>query len=232
VGSTAKYDRPEGYKAGEGYPWSSDTQLLSWIPASSRVLELGCATGYMGRHLKETKNCRVTGVEGDLTSVNQAKGSYEKLVHADLDKPDALSSVEGPFDVILCAAILEHLKNPDQLLTVLREKLSPSGSLIVSLPNVAHWSVRWQLLTGRFTYTPYGLLDTTHVRFFTYSSAQDLIRNAGFTIERVAIDPDAGIPLVNGLIRRLPGGWAFLKWVYNLRPNFFGYQVLIEARIS
>src|SRR5262249_49882611 len=91
----------------------------------------------------------------------------------------------GPFDVVVCADVLEHLPEPERLLAKIAAWLAPRGTLLVSLPNVAHVSVRAALLAGRFPYADRGILDRTHLRFYTRASGQRLLEDAGFRISEV-----------------------------------------------
>ncbi|MFA5974738.1 MAG: class I SAM-dependent methyltransferase [Elusimicrobiota bacterium] len=226
-----KYDRPAGLALNEGYPWAADKQALAWIPESSRVLELGCSTGYMGRYLVQTKKCSVVGVEQDAASAARAQ-AYEKVIVGDLDDPAVLESLPGSFDVIVCLSILEHLNDPLDVLRRLKTKLEPQGKLIIALPNIAHWSIRWNLLLGRFHYQPTGILDETHLRFFNSRTARELVMKAGYIVQAFSIDPDMGIPFLQPIIRRIPViGWPLLWKAYNVFPNLFGYQILIQAGI-
>lgn len=228
---TLPYERKETFTVTRDYPWSADTQTLSWVPEQSRVLELGCATGHAGEFLRRTKHCLMFGIERHTEMAQRARMHYEHIWNTDLDEPHTYSVIEGRFDVILCSNVLEHTKDPSEVLVKLRERLNPEGRIIVALPNIAHWSMRLHLLRGAFTYQTYGILDKTHLRFFTYDSAQKLVKDAGFLISRLSIDADAGIPIFQGIIRRIPFiGWKFLWLFYKCFPNLFGYQILIEAK--
>ena len=225
-----KYDHPNGYDPKHSYPWSSDRTLLGWIPNDKTVLELGCATGYMGDFLHRNKRCNVTGIDSDLSAINKFKGSYKALIQGDLDDPTIFNPLNGQkFDIVLAAAVVEHVKSPSNLLRQIKCFMQSSSMLIVSLPNIAHWSIRLQLLGGQFSYNKYGILDDSHLRFFTYFSAQETILEQGFIIDQVSIDPDAGLPIINGIVRRFGGGWYLLNKLYNIWPNLFAYQVLIRA---
>lgn len=226
-----KYDHPDGYNPYlQGYPWSIDRQVLNWVPENSSVLEFGCATGYMGHYLNEQKKCTIVGVEKDSASAQKASRYYKKIIEGDLDNPAVLNAIDGQYDVVLFVAILEHLIDPKKVLSQIRQFVKPNGMLIVTLPNVAHWSIRMMLLKGNFNYSDYGILDRTHLRFFNLKAAQALVADAGYEIIGTSIDPDSGLPLFNGIVRRLPFGFTFLKLLYNLAPNFFGYQILITAK--
>lgn len=224
------YDRPAGMRLEDGYPWAADLQTLGWVPDGSRVLELGCATGYMGAYLRDHKRCRLIGVEQDAAMAEKARPHYERIIEGDLDSPETFNAIPGTFDIILCSNVLEHLRDPLALLKRLHSRLEARGRILVALPNIAHWSIRWQLLRGRFPYQRCGILDRTHLRFYTYETAQELLQEAGYQIMRISFDADSGIPLVQGIIRRIPiFGWKILWLFYRLRPNLWAYQTLLEA---
>jgi hypothetical protein len=104
--------------------------------------------------------------------------------------------VDGTFDVLFAPAILEHLKYPDQLLLEARKRLRPDAIVIVSLPNIAHWSSRVRLLTGKFDYTNYGLMDRTHLHFYTVNTGAALLERCGYFVKELYI---AGSLLQNTL---------------------------------
>ena len=158
---------------------------LRLIGRDRRVLDVGCATGYMCERLTET-GCQVVGVDADQLALEQARKWCEQVVLSDLDL-DGLRNVPADprFDAILFGDVLEHLRDP---LPVLRQAiglLAPAGFVVVSVPNVAHAAVRLALLQGRWNYSRVGLLDSTHLRFFTRSSLLDLLREAGLGVETI-----------------------------------------------
>ncbi|HEV2174916.1 MAG TPA: class I SAM-dependent methyltransferase, partial [Nitrospira sp.] len=158
--------------------------LIRLIPPGSRVLDVGCASGYLGQ-LLAARQCTVYGIERDQAARKIARdtGSYVDVYNLDLED-DALQLPSAIFDVVLCADVLEHLRDPRRLLLQLRKHIAPSGAIIVSLPNIAHVSVRASLALGRFEYTSTGILDKTHFHLYTFSSARALLSGAGFRIDR------------------------------------------------
>ena len=174
---------------------TNHTLMLELIGHNKRVLECGCATGYMRRVLAE-RGCRVTGVEIVPEAAEQARPFCERVIVGDLDQLDLAGAVwdgssTAPFDVVVFGDVLEHLRNPLRLLRASRSILAPEGCVVASIPNVAHGDVRLSLLKGVFRYQPLGLLDDTHIRFFTRETIEELFDAAGFVIsdvERVAVD--------------------------------------------
>jgi 2-polyprenyl-3-methyl-5-hydroxy-6-metoxy-1,4-benzoquinol methylase len=144
----------------------------------SRVLELGPATGYMSRVLRE-RGCTVVGIEFDPELAERAAQVCERVIVGDIDALDLEAELgEERFDVVVAADVLEHLKDPLTALNRLRPFLKPDGAFVISVPNVAHGSVRLALLSGRFDYREIGLLDSTHLRFFTRESFEQLLDEA------------------------------------------------------
>jgi protein-L-isoaspartate O-methyltransferase len=145
------------------------------------VLEIGTAAGHVTRALAQ-KGCAVVGVELDPQQASLAAPACRRILVGNVEQLDLDQEVSDHFDVVLCGDVLEHLQDPGAVLQKLRRRLAPDGYLVVSIPNVAHGSVRLSLMEGRFAYTPCGLLDTTHVRFFTLASLVDLFNDNGLYI--------------------------------------------------
>jgi 2-polyprenyl-3-methyl-5-hydroxy-6-metoxy-1,4-benzoquinol methylase len=174
---------------------NAHTRVLRLVGTAKHVLELGCATGYMAKVLVERFGCTVVGVERDLEAAEQARKVCSRVIVGDIDSLDYARELgEARFDVILCADVLEHLLDPVRALAAVRAFLAPDGSVVASLPNVGHVAVIAELLEGRFPYGPLGLLDETHLRFFTRHSIYDCFERSGFLIshlERLPLEPEA-----------------------------------------
>lgn len=158
--------------------------VISLVGRHQRVLEVGCGSGYVSRHLVERGN-QVVGIDIDPDAVHAARQVIAEVHCCDLDIVDASSVVSGPFDVIVLADVLEHVRDPDRVLADLLGVLGPDGRVVLSIPNVAHVDVRLMLLLGEWRYQLLGLLDDTHLRWFTCRSIADLLRAAG--LEPVAV---------------------------------------------
>jgi len=163
------------------------------VPAGTDVLDLGAADGSVAAVLKRM-NCRVWGVEIDSEAAERARQECEEVVVADLNELDLSSQFGGrEFDVVLMLDVLEHLVDPAATLRAVRQVLRGSGWGVISLPNVAHISVRLSLLEGRFNYTDLGLLDRTHLHFFTAEGVEALLSEAGWgSFEVVRVTRDLG----------------------------------------
>jgi 2-polyprenyl-3-methyl-5-hydroxy-6-metoxy-1,4-benzoquinol methylase len=155
--------------------------VLRMIGSRKRVLELGCAAGSVTKVLAD-RGCRVTGIEIDPDAAQTAKEWAEEVIVGDLDTMDIAEALAGKeYDVILAADVLEHLRDPKRCVQACLEQLAPGGEVVLSIPNVAHADVRLALLDGRFDYRPLGLLDETHLRFFTRESLERFLRDSGLT---------------------------------------------------
>jgi 2-polyprenyl-3-methyl-5-hydroxy-6-metoxy-1,4-benzoquinol methylase len=168
-------------------------RVMRLVGCDKRVLELGCATGYMSRTLANQCSCVVTGVEVNPAAAEEARAACARVIVGDLDAIDWKDAVGSEqFDVIIAADVLEHLRSPARVLAALRAHLAEGGYLVASIPNVAHSSVLAELLQGRFTYRAFGLLDDTHIRFFTRDSIYQCLEEAGFAIthlDRLTLEP-------------------------------------------
>lgn len=143
------------------------------------VLDVGCGSGVMGAALLRDGAARVVGIEKDDYAAAAARSRISKVYQEDLDEwsPRDL----GVFERIVCADVLEHLKDPEQTLRELRKCLAPNGRIILSVPNIRHLSVIFDLVVrGDWKYVDAGLLDRTHLRFFTAESLDHLLDETGF----------------------------------------------------
>jgi len=206
---------------------TSHVILLDEVPAGSRVLDVGCAEGYLARELV-ARGSTVVGLEFDPVAAEVAREVCERVIVGDVESEDVRAQVtEGPFDRILFGDVLEHLRDPGAVLRWARTLLAPGGRAVISLPNIANWSARREVARGRFPYADHGLFDRTHLRFFTRASARAFVEDAGLVIERERF---ASGPLP--LERRLP-------WLGHVRgpfirsaPELFALQVVLTCRAS
>lgn len=224
-----KYDLGGIFEPARAHPDDAHSLLMRLVPPDSRVLELGCATGYLSGYMEQALGCHVTGIEFDAASAEIARTRASEVYTADLDAADALSPAKAgaPYDVLFAAAVLEHLKDAPGLLRAVRPLLKDDACVIVSLPNIAHWGVRWALLRGRFDYTGYGIMDRTHLHFYTVDTGRALLEENGYAVESFHIAGSGLQNALNALARRrnrslprpiLPGPLAY-ELIYVARPN-------------
>jgi 2-polyprenyl-3-methyl-5-hydroxy-6-metoxy-1,4-benzoquinol methylase len=203
-----------------------------WVGSNQTVLDLGCGDGLLAEQLRENGN-RIAGVDA-LPEAARAD-VLDQYFSADLDQGigSVIEQLGGRrFDRVLLLDILEHLKNPERLLEQCHAVLHPEGRLIVSVPNVANITVRLSLLLGSFNYTERGILDRTHLRFFSRRTARRLLQESGFTIHEekstvMPIELVLGLAPTNPMMRGLNRFLALLTWML---PGLFGYQVMFIAR--
>jgi 2-polyprenyl-3-methyl-5-hydroxy-6-metoxy-1,4-benzoquinol methylase len=169
-----------------GYFSNARTGILDLLPNfSERVLEIGCGAGQTLEMLREKKLCSETvGVELFKEAADEARSKVDTIYCMDVEKSPMPENI-GKFDLILLLDVLEHLVDPWKFLSQLTEKhLADGGIVIVSMPNARHFSLVVPLLCGRFDYVERGILDKTHLRFFTKKSAANLLESAGLIIEK------------------------------------------------
>ncbi|WP_432456770.1 class I SAM-dependent methyltransferase [Cellulomonas iranensis] len=193
---------------------TSHAQVISMVPAGSEVLDVGCATGYLAEALV-ARGCTVSGIEYDADAAEKARRHLAHLVVGDLMTMDVAAQFAGrTYDVLVFADVLEHVTDPVDVLRRLLTLLRPGGSVVLSIPNVTHGSLRLALLQGRWQYTEVGLLDRTHIRFFTRKAVLELLSAAGLAAVdfrgtyqdalgvEVQVDADALPPGVVEWVRR------------------------------
>lgn len=234
----------DAYEA-KSSPDSSHGRILRWLGERppGRVLDLGCADGHLAGELRAAGH-HVVGV--DVAAADGVKDRVDQFVQADLDR-GVPPEVKGPFDVVIAADVLEHVRRPEAILDELHGVLTPSGVVVASVPNFAHWYPRLRVLAGRFDYDRRGILDRTHVRFFTRRSFERLVRERGW---RIARRGHTGLPFDvtarGGAAERraageprggegadAPGGGSVRRLLQGVdaaavraRPTIFAYQLL------
>lgn len=197
------------------------------------VLDIGCGEGFFAAEIAQSGN-RITGIDDRVAPANEV---FERYFSADLDEgiSTVVEKLDGQrFDRVLLLDVLEHLKSPETILQQVHGALKREGSVIVSLPNVANIWVRMMLLFGQFNYQQRGLLDKTHLRFFTRKSARRLLEENGYTIGQehetvIPIELVLGWSEKNVFLRLMNRCLAAATW---LMPGLFGYQIMFVARRS
>jgi len=191
------------------WPHSPTAKAKKLVGHDKRVLDVGCAKGYMAKELKG-QNCKTYGIEIDPDASRIAEKYCQRVIKADIESLRELPFDHNFFDVILCLDILEHLKRPDLVFPNLRPYLSSAGYLIVSIPNIARFEHRLRLFFGKFDYGDMGALSKGHLRFFTLKTASELIESSGYKIEKIE-----------------PTG---LGSIIRLFPNLLAFQFLFVAK--
>lgn len=160
------------------------TIISEWVPLGASVLEVGPGDGVISRWLRNTKRCFTVGVEVAAEAADAARDAFDYLAIGSIEHEGILSEVRlhAPFDAAIFADVLEHLVDPWQTLRNVRPLLSTNGRVLLSVPNIAHWTARLNLLLGRFDYTDGYLMDRTHLRWFTRRSVHEMARQAGYYV--------------------------------------------------
>ena len=180
------------------------TDLVELIPPGARrILDVGCGIGKTGQALRERGFEEIFGVEVDPGAADQAKAFYKEVIVGDV-AGDILPFGKGFFDCIIYGDVLEHLVDPWKVLQNHREILSDDGSIICSIPNIRYYRILGSLIfRGRWDYTRLGILDRTHLRFFTLKTIEDMFRETGYEVKRVVRKKRCGkiMWLLNTLLR-------------------------------
>lgn len=163
---------------------SAPAYVISMVGKNKRVLEVGCGPGSITRVLSKECGCRVTGLEVDPKAIKLVRPYCEELIEADLnsqDWPKLIDMVEK-FDVVVAADVLEHLYDPWETLKQMSSFINTNGYLVISIPHVGHAAVISCLMNSDFEYRDWGLLDSTHIRFFGLKNIEDLFARANLKI--------------------------------------------------
>ena len=160
---------------------TSHAKLLQWVKPGTVVLECGCAYGMMTRYMKEVLGCRVVILELEQEAFQAAREYADGGYCVDLETNHWMESIpDNTFDYIIYADVLEHLRDPESVLRKMRRLLKEDGSVLISVPNVAHGDIIMNLLCDQFTYTSLGLLDNTHIHLFARKNLYDMVQAAGY----------------------------------------------------
>lgn len=206
-------------------------KLAQFIPAGAKVLDVGCGTGSVSQLVAELSGANLVGIEpdGERVAVARARGlnAYQGYLSGDFVR------AHGPFDYVLFADVLEHLPSPATLVELAMEGLVSGGALLASVPNVAQWFVRQELLWGNFDYEESGIMDATHLRWFTRRTICEFFERLDLRVTAVDFTVGAWHP---GYQRHAP--WRWIRWrhrasvvrrLVRLWPTLFGCQIIVRA---
>lgn len=213
------------------------------------VLDVGCGAGGLAEAVK-TKGYNVWGIESNNNAAITAKHRIDRVIVGDLQNIPLIASKIGPlrFDHLIFSDVLEHLYNPFSTLRAYSNFLKVGGHLYISVPNVVVWNNRLKILFGSFDYQPTGVMDRTHIRFFTYKSARELVKGAGYKITRVDYTPmmiRAFLPIIKQYYRsdnkksliNSQGYQFYQKYIYPIEyvlgfpfKAFFAFRIIIVAK--
>ncbi|MGC8736069.1 MAG: glycosyltransferase [Dissulfurimicrobium sp.] len=159
--------------------------IAKQVRHGAKVLELGVASGYFGRFLVEQLDCIVDGIEIDPLMAEIARRYYRKLIIGDLENISLSDQIDTDYNYIICADILEHLKEPSQVLENLKSFLKRDGEILISIPNIAYAGAVIAIISGDFPYRDEGLLDKSHLRFFTLKSFLRMLIELKYDVKRI-----------------------------------------------
>lgn len=234
---------PENLKLNSD-PFGSHMQIIKRVKPNSTILDVGCAEGWLGNYLIKHKNCKLYGIEILKGAAKKAlEKGYKKVVVGNIDEIKILPFSKNLFDIVICADVLEHLKNPDRFLKIIRPYLKRRGYLLISIPNIANIYSRLRLLLGRWEYEEAGLFDKTHLRFFTIKTAKEMLLNSGFKVEEIDHTTNLSPNLLFSIFKKQKAKSTFsilktkLKFFLKLRyylskiyPRLFAIQFIIKAK--
>jgi len=176
-------------------------------PAARRVLEVGCGHGRFGRLIREAQGAQVTGIDISAEAIQVAATNLDRALVVDLDRTPP-PFAENEFDCIICNDVLEHLVDPWAVVGRLSSLLAPYGQFVASIPNIRHHKVLRPLIwPGEWRYAEIGILDRTHLRFFTRSSIRELIEGGGMEVTRMEGINPRGFPFWLKCVNALGGGF-------------------------
>jgi SAM-dependent methyltransferase len=193
-----------------------------------RALDCGCGAGGNAERMRDM-GWSVTGITVSVLERDAASSACMQLCVADLNN-GIPSEIPGPFELVVLSHVLEHLLNPTNVLRDAHERLAPGGRLLVALPNVLYWRFRLKYLLGSFEYETAGILDETHLHFYTFRSAMTLLQEHGYHIDLALGAGTAPLPIIR---RVLPYVASHVDSVASrLLPGLCGEQLLFLARSS
>lgn len=205
------------------------TMAIAFVGSGHRVLEVGCASGYVTRHLVANGN-EVVGVDINPAMLDEARPFLAAAHCLDLDRDLVSAAVDGTFDVVVLGDVLEHVRQPAAVLADVVSCLRPGGRCVISVPNAAHADIRLMVLEGVWAYQPDGLLDETHIRWLTRQSLGELLAECGLVakaVRRVVVPMfGSNVPVHPEL--HSAGVIDFI----NADPDSTSYQFVIEAVVD
>jgi SAM-dependent methyltransferase len=224
-----------GVEVGDGgddrYYGETRPELRELVPATARrILDVGCGAGALGAALKaDLPHAEVVGIEAFPAAADLAEEVLDDVLRVDLQDFSHIPYEHGTFDAMVFGDVLEHMHDPHGVLRTLRPYLTPGGVIVCSIPNVGHWSVVGPLLLNdRWTYDDSGLLDRTHVHFFTLYEVDQMLTQVGFEVVHLGATRNGEVPAfltgVVGLVGRYGGDRN------EALARMSAYQFLVVAR--
>lgn len=205
--------------------------LLPYLKPNKKFLDVGCSTGYFGSFIKDHARVTVDGIEISNDKL-EAKKVLNNVFSFDLDNKWPSSFTKYKYDYVLFGDVLEHLKNPQEILEKIKPQLNTSGYVFVSIPNIAHISTRLELINGSFEYEDTGILDNTHLQYFTLHTFTQIAQKAGFDIVEVNYSyNDFPESIINKLLLKagLKPTKKFWEIVNSKEARAYQYKFIIQV---
>lgn len=223
------------------------------VTPQTKCLDVGCGRGVLGEAIQ--KKIEVWGIESHSDAVQDAQGRITRVIQEDLTDTQAVKRKIGneKFDFIIFSDVLEHVVDPLEVLKSYRNFLSEKGKVIISLPNLGNWESRLRLMMGQFNYSDSGVMDRTHLRFFTFRTAKLLVKESDLDIKFKAATPylvRAFLPIIRAFFSRNAHASRtiqtsivdsksfrlYQKWIYpfesficNLWPQLLAFRIILVA---
>jgi len=221
-------------------PYSSHSQIAQSLIEIAQhqeekmvctVLDVGCSQGFIGS-LLSVEHFSFIGIDNHPAALEKLPPIYAVRIEADIESPDTFERLGSSPDVLVFGDVLEHTRSPEDILKKAIAILKPGGFVIISVPNVANLVIRLNILLGRFDYTEQGILDRTHLRFFTMKSARQLCIRGGMDIKEVKVTP---VPLpvlhpwfsMNGPLYFL---YVLIAGITRIMKNLLAYQIICVGK--
>lgn len=199
------------YALNVAHNYTAHSIIIDLVGKDNKVLEVGCASGYLSNIFK-ADGCEVTAIEIDPEQAEKARPYCSRVISGSAEDAAVLAQADGAYDVILFADIIEHLVSPEKTIAHLLPFLKEDGCVIVSVPNVANWRIRLDLLLGKFHYAPEGIMDRTHVRFYTIETIRGLLEQCGLRVDRF-----------------IPGATRMPEFLVKAMPSLFAVHLIFRA---
>ncbi|GAF12665.1 glycosyltransferase [Bacillus sp. JCM 19045] len=205
-------------------------QLFHLIePSVKNVLDIGCGEGALGEAIKHTYKAGVHGFEQFPNAAERAQEKLDSITLGNIEE-DLLPYKKASFDAIIFADVLEHMIDPWAVLDKVKPYLSKTGCVYASIPNVGHISIIEELLKGTWGYVDAGLLDKTHLRFFTKHEIQQLFNTSGYAVEMI-VNNQSALPHQQELVAKLKdAGLAIGLPMQDFEQRAFAYQYMLKAK--